>query len=134
QMRAWLDFNWELLPQYRKFAREFYGLKDGAVIPGVMTIDGKPMGGWGQYSLSPTNGIWVAQSFYLHWKYTGDEKFLRERVLPFCQEIAQGVLGLCRKDAANRLHLPLSTSPEIFDNSPRAWLPPNSNYDAALID
>jgi alpha-L-fucosidase 2 len=133
QMRAWLDFNWELLPQYRKFAREFYGLKQGAVIPGVMTIDGKPMGGWGQYSLSPTNGIWVAQSFYLHWKYTGDEKFLRERAFPFCTEIGKAVLALMREDDRGMLRLPLSSSPEIFDNSPRAWLPPNSNYDLSLI-
>jgi hypothetical protein len=36
-------------------------------------------------------------------------------------------------DSAGHLRLPLSSSPEIFDNSPRSWLPPNSNYDQSLL-
>jgi alpha-L-fucosidase 2 len=36
-------------------------------------------------------------------------------------------------DAAGHLALPLSSSPEIHDNSLRAWLTPMSNYDLALI-
>jgi len=51
-----LDYLWELKPQFEKVAREFYNV-DGLIIPGVSTIDGKPMGGWAQYSLSPTMSI-----------------------------------------------------------------------------
>lgn len=128
---AWLDFNWKLLPQYRAFAKSFYGV-DGAVVPGVMTLDGKPMGGWGQYSLSPTNGAWVAQSFFRHWRTTQDRKFLRERAWPFCREIGMALRALLKPDPEGKLKLPLSSSPEIYDNSPKAWLPPNSNYDWSL--
>ena len=32
-----------------------------------------------------------------------------------------------------KLYLPLSSSPEIHNNSLRAWLQPNSNYDLALM-
>jgi alpha-L-fucosidase 2 len=39
------------------------------------------------------------------------------------------MLGLLKPDANGTLVLPLSSSPEIFDNSQRAWLRPNSNYD-----
>jgi alpha-L-fucosidase 2 len=39
------------------------------------------------------------------------------------------MLGLLKPAANGVLVLPLSSSPEIFDNSPRAWLQPNSNYD-----
>jgi len=129
---SYLNQMWDLLPRFTKFARTFYGV-GGAVVPGVMAIDGQPLGGWGQYSLSPTNGAWIAQTFYLHWKYTLDRAFLRTRAYPWCAAVGEALAALLRADADGRLALPLSTSPEIFDNSMRAWLPPNSNYDLALM-
>lgn len=129
---AWLDFLWKLLPEFKRFAKSFYGV-EGAVVPGVMTLDGKPMGGWGMYSLSPTNGAWVAQSFYLHWRTTMDHKFLKERAYPWCKEIGTALMGLLKPDKNGELKLPLSSSPEIHDNSLAAWLKPNSNYDQALM-
>jgi alpha-L-fucosidase 2 len=39
------------------------------------------------------------------------------------------MLGLLKPDANGTLVLPLSSSPEVFDNSHRAWMAPNSNYD-----
>lgn len=141
---SWINFNWDLMAEYRAFASGFYGLPsrddrhadprhEPALIPGVMTIDGKAMGGWGQHSLSPTHSAWIAQSFYLHWKHTGDQGFLRERAYPFCAAIGNGLLGLMTKDERGHLKLPLSSSPEIHDNSYQAWLVPNSNYDLSLM-
>ncbi len=132
---SFLDFNWGLLPRYRRFAKEFYGLEGGnaAVVPGVMTLDGSPMGGWGQYSLSPTHSAWIAQCFYLHWKYTMDGVFLRERAYPWCAAVGEALAALLRQNEAGWAKLPLSTSPEIYDNSSKAWLPPNSNYDQSLL-
>ncbi len=130
---SWLGFNSNLLPAYRVHAKKVYGLDAGAVVPGVMTIDGKTMGGWAMYSLSPTNGAWVAQSFYLHWQYTRDDRFLRDRAYPFCSEIATALRTLAPRTEASVRRLPLSSSPEIHDNSLRAFLPPNSNYDLSLM-
>lgn len=131
-MRGWLNYNWKLLPRYRQFAREFYGTS-GAAVPGVMALDGTPLGGWGQYSLSPTMGLWVAQSFHLHWRYTRDATFLRGRAYPFVSAMGETVRALLQRGADGRLRLPLSTSPEIFDNSMRAWLPTMSNFDLSLL-
>ncbi len=131
-MRGWLEYNWKLLPSYRRFARDFFGTP-GAAIPGVMALDGSPLGGWGQYSLSPTMGLWVAQSFHLHWRYTRDARFLRARAYPFVAELGRATQALLVRGADGRLRLPLSTSPEIFDNSMRAWLPSMSNFDLALL-
>ncbi len=131
-MGGWLEFNWQRLPAYRRFAREFYGV-EGAAIPGVMALDGQPLGGWAQYSLSPTMGLWVSQSFHLHWKYTGDRAFLRERAYPFVSALARTTTALLQRGPDGRLRLPLSSSPEIFDNSLRAWLPSSSNFDLALL-
>jgi alpha-L-fucosidase 2 len=43
------------------------------------------------------------------------------------------MLSLLKPGATGQLQLPLSSSPEIFDNSPRAWLEPNSNYDLMCL-
>ena len=126
--RCFLDFNWNLLPAFRQFARDFYGTP-GANVPGVMSLSGDPLTGWGQYSLSPTMGPWIAHLFYLHWRYTADDRFLRTRAYPWCRELGQSLQALLKPDAQGVLRLPLSTSPEIHGNSLSAWLTPNSNYD-----
>lgn len=111
------------------------------VVPGVMGIDGAPLGGWGQYSLMPTHTAWLAQTFYLHWKYTASGEFLASRAYPWCSGAGEALLALLERvevqatDGARRtwLRLPVSTSPEIHDNSYAAWLPPNTNYDLSLM-
>lgn len=128
---AFLDYLWQLKPQFEKVASDFYGV-EGLLIPGVSTIDGKPMGGWSQYALSPTMSIWTAQSFDEYYLYTGDETFLRERAFPFLEEVGEAIRGLLREEDG-KLYLPLSTSPEIHDAEPEAYLKPNSNFDLALM-
>jgi len=132
QGACFLDFMWDHLPAHRAFAKKFYGT-DGAAVPGVMTLDGKAMGGWGQYSLSPTMGAWVAHLFYLHWRYTMDREFLAERAYPYTSAIGQCLSDLLKPGPDGTLKLPLSTSPEIHNNSLRAWLTPNTNNDLALL-
>jgi alpha-L-fucosidase 2 len=98
-----------------------------------MSLAGQPLGGWGQYSLSPTMGAWNAHLFYLHWRHSGDAVFLRARAYPFCKEIATCLRALLQPDPKGVLKLPLSSSPEIFDNTRRAFLKPNSNFDLACL-
>ena len=128
---SFLDLMWDLLPKFRTFAREFYGTP-GAAVPGVMSLAGQPLGGWPQYSLSPVQGAWIGHLFYLHWRYTMDDRFLRERAYPWCREVGLCLQGLLREENGV-LRLPLSSSPEVFDNSLRAWVKPNSNYDIACL-
>ena len=125
---TFLDLLWNLLPTFRQFAKDFYDAP-GAAVPGVMSLKGQALGGWGQYSLSPTMGAWNAHLFYLHWRYTNDDEFLRNRAYPWCSEIAQCLLHLLQPDSNGLLKLPLSSSPEIFDNTRRAFFIPNTNYD-----
>lgn len=125
---CFLEFLWKLLPEFRSFAAKFYEAP-GAAVPSVMTLDGKPLGGWVMYSMQPTNGAWLAYLFYQHWRYTADDDFLRNRAYPWCAEIGQCLVSLLSPDADGRLKLPLSSSPEIHDNRLAAWLQPNSNYD-----
>jgi alpha-L-fucosidase 2 len=129
---CFLDYLFDLLPTFRTFAKDFYEAP-GAAVPGVMSLAGQPLGGWGQYSLSPTMGAWNAHLFYLHWRYTGDDEFLRTRAYPFCKEIGDCERALLKPDANGVLKLFRSSSPEVFDNSSRAWLIPNSNFDLACL-
>ena len=129
---CFLDFLWKLLPRHQQFAREFYEV-EGAAVPGVMSLAGREMGGWGQYSFSPTNGAWVAHLFHLHWRYTMDREFLEQRAYPYCREVARFLEGLLKPGADGKLKLPLSSSPEIHDNRLEAYVTPNSNYDLALM-
>lgn len=125
---CFLDFNWNLLPAYRQFARQFFGTP-GANVPGVMSLAGDPLTGWPQYSLSPTMAAWIGHIFYLHWRYTMDDQYLRNRAYPWCREVGQSLYALLKTNQQGRLVLPLSSSPEIHDNRLSAWLVPNSNYD-----
>jgi len=128
---SFLDFMWDLFEEHQGFAKTFYD-SPGIAVPGVMTLNGKAMGGWSQYSLSPTNGAWVAQAFYLHWKYTMDEAFLQQRAYPYCQAVAECLASLLSESEKGNL-LPLSSSPEIHDNRMEAWLTPNSTFDLSLL-
>jgi len=129
---SFIDFMWDLLPEHCRFAKTFYGTS-GAAVPGVMTLDGKALAGWAQYSLSPTNGAWVAQAFYKHWRYTMDATFLRERAYPYMVALAECYLDLLKPGENGKLKLPLSSSPEIHDNTIKAWMTPNTNFDLALL-
>ncbi|HOB97254.1 MAG TPA: glycoside hydrolase N-terminal domain-containing protein [Verrucomicrobiota bacterium] len=51
----------------------------------------------------------------------------------WCRDVGQSLAALLKPGDEGRLILPTSSSPEIHDNSQRAWLKPNSNYDLAIL-
>ncbi|WP_264551972.1 glycosyl hydrolase family 95 catalytic domain-containing protein [Flavobacterium sp. N2038] len=122
---SYINFLWNKRDKWRAFAKDFYETP-GLAVPGVMTLDGQPLGGWAAFSLSPTMTSWNAHLFYLHWLYTADDTFLKDRAYPWCKEAAECLRGLLKPDKDGNLKLLRSSSPEIFDNK---WLEPNTNYD-----
>ena len=129
---SFIDFLWSLRPVAREFAQTFYGTS-GINLPSVMTIEGQPLGGWAMYSLSPTNQIWLCQAFDHYWLYTGDREFLETQAYVYMKETAMCLLDLLKPGEEDKLYLPLSSTPEVHDDSLRAWLTPNSNYDLSLL-
>jgi alpha-L-fucosidase 2 len=127
---AWLDYLWRLRPTWQAFAKDFYET-DGLATPGVMSLAGQPLGGWGAYALSPTMTAWNAHLFYLHWLYTNDDAFLRDRAYPWCRDAALCMKGLLKPNKDGILVLPRSSSPEIHNNF--YGLQPNTNYDLACL-
>ncbi len=132
QGECFLDYLASLTERGRDFARNFYDA-DGICLPAVMDIDGCALGGWPMYSLSPTNQLWLCQSFERCYAYTGDVEFLRKTAYPFIEQSARCILSLLQEDAEGFYVLPVSSSPEIHDNTQKSFLTPNSNYDQALL-
>jgi alpha-L-fucosidase 2 len=129
---GYLNWLWKIKPACEKYTRSYFGT-GGLNVPGVATLEGEPMGGWIQYSFGPTVSAWLAQHFYLHWRYTMDRKFLAERAYPYLAGVAQFLDEFSVRDSAGLRKLPLSSSPEIHDNSPQAWFDRTTNYDLGMI-
>lgn len=128
---SFLDFLWKSRNAGRRFAQRFYGT-EGICLPGVMSIDGQPLGGWPMYSLSPTHQIWLCRSFEQYYRYTDDRQFLKEKAWTFFEETARCMTSLL-EERDGHLYLPVSSSPEIHDDEKESWVTSNSNYDLALL-
>ena len=89
---AYIRYYVDRLPQFRRYGKDFFGL-DTAMVPGVMTHAGQAMGGWPQYAMALTAGLWNGHAFYRHWKTTGDEAFLASTAYPQL-ELRSGVAHL----------------------------------------
>lgn len=120
------------LDNYKRYAK-LYFKTDGIAVPGVTTLDGTEMGGWIQYALSPTVSAWLAQHYYLQWRYSMDRQFLKQRAYPWMSGVAKHLEQLTFIDANGLRQLPISSSPEINNNNLDAWFLQNTNYDLALL-
>ncbi len=129
---GYLNTLWNQREVYKKYTRTYFEC-EGMNIPGVCTLTGEPMGGWIQYSMSPTVSAWLSQHFYLHWKYSADKEFLTDRAYPFVHDVALFLEQITLLDSNGIRKLSISSSPEIFDNSLNAWFRTMTNYDLALI-
>lgn len=126
------DWLWQIKENSEAYTRQFFGV-EGLNVPCISTLDGKNLGGWNPYSHQPTASGWLAQHFYLQWKYSADDTFLRERAYPWVKEAARYFENISVKDSNGKRQLPLSSSPEINDNRLEAWFKQTTNYDLACI-
>jgi len=124
------DWLWENKAGFEVYATKVFGVQ-GINVPGVATLAGAPMGGWHMYSLSPTVGAWLAQHFYLQWRYTMDREFLRDRAYPWLKSTAIFLEQVTEISNGIR-KLPMSSSPEFRDNRIDAWFLDMTNFDLAL--
>lgn len=129
---GFLNWLWEHKCTFEEYTRTYFGTS-GLNVPGVTTLTGQPMGGWIQYSFGPTVASWLGHHFYLHWKYSKDEVFLKERAYPWLKDVAVYLDEISVKDKKGMRKLPISSSPEINSNSIDAWFNETTNFDLGLI-
>nr|WP_233164048.1 glycoside hydrolase family 95 protein [Snuella sedimenti] len=129
---GFLNWLWRYRGTFKKFTRDFFET-NGMNVPGTTSLDGIGMGGWSQYAYTPTASAWLSHHFYLHWRYSMDREFLKERAYPWIKDVAVFLEELSEEGADGKLKLPLSSSPEIFNNEAKAWFYEITNYDLALM-
>lgn len=124
------DWLWKIRDRNLAYTKHYFEVA-GLNVPGILTLSGDPLGGWVQYSLSPTVGAWTAQHFYWQWKYSMDKTFLKTRAYPYISGVATYLENITRlKDGVRKL--PLSSSPEYNDNRINAWFFDWTNFDLSL--
>lgn len=111
---------WKNLPRFKRMCKDFFGF-EGAWSRCEMAIDGTIIYGYYTTNFWPGNGAWLAHHYWLHWLYSQDEKFLRERAYPTMKAYMQTYMNLLELQDDGLLHIPLSNSPEWGENMPEAW-------------
>jgi len=129
---SFTDWINKCIPVAKDYTKHYFNA-DGLNFGGVVTLSGQPMGGWIQYSLSPTVSAWLAHHYYLTYKYTMDKDFLTKQCYPFISDVATFLNNIILADANGKKQLPISSSPEINDNSINAWYKTTTNFDLSLI-
>ncbi|GJM27425.1 MAG: hypothetical protein DHS20C17_00600 [Cyclobacteriaceae bacterium] len=129
---GFIDWLWKYRDTFKKYTETYYE-SAGINVPGVTTLMGEPMGGWIQYSFGPTVSAWLAQHFYWHWRYSMDREFLEQKAYPWIKEVAVYFEQVSQQKDDGKRQLPISSSPEIHDNSRDAWFGSTTNFDLALI-
>ena len=129
---SYTDWINKCIPSAKEYTKHYFKV-EGINFAGVSTLTGQPMGGWIQYSLSPTVSAWLAQHYYLTYKYTLDKEFLSTQCYPFINEVATFINNIMVNDTNGKKMLPLSSSPEIHDNSIDAWYKNMTNFDLSLL-
>lgn len=127
---TFIDWLWNMKDKNLNYTKKYFEVS-GLNVPGVVTLGGDPMGGWIQYSMSPTVGAWTSHHFYMHWKYSMDKKFLTEKAYPYIQAVAAYLKNITRLNNGKRT-LPLSSSPEYNNNDISAWFFNWTNFDLSL--
>jgi len=130
---SFLDWLWDTRENCMEWTRRFFHMP-GLNVPMTADLNNNQIGGWRQYTHSATTAAWLAHHFYLHWRYSMDRAFLKERAYPYLRDASifiEAITAECDRDGKRTL--PLSSSPEIHDNRPEAWFSTITNYDLALI-
>ncbi len=130
---SYLDWLWDTRDACREWTKFFFNLP-GLNVPMTADINNNQIGGWRQYTHSATTAAWLAHHFYLHWLYSGDREFLEKRAYPYLAEASVFIEAITSKKGPDGLRtIPLSASPEYYDNRPEAWFKVFTNYDLSLI-
>jgi alpha-L-fucosidase 2 len=117
----------------RRHARILVGIDDGLALTHTTNDRGAAVGGVAGPGcvLDHASLGWLAQLYWLYYRYTGDVEFLRVRAWPFLRGVMRTYEAmLTEKDG--RLHLPLGISAE-YRNFKGHTCGPDPSYQLACI-
>lgn len=121
----------QCLPRWREQCRSFFGF-DGLHSGCALGPGGERIYGYHGVEFWPGNVAWLAHHYWLHWRYSRDEEFLRVYALPIMRGAMATYMNLLEEGADGRLHIPLGYSPEWGEGSITRYAP-DPACDLALI-
>ena len=111
------DYMDSLVPSGERTARVHYGAR-GWVVHHLSDIFGFTTPADGVWGLWPMGAAWLAQHPYEHYRFTGDETFLRDRAYPLMKGAALFLLDFLVEGPDGRLVTNPSHSPENSFRTP----------------
>jgi alpha-L-fucosidase 2 len=119
---------WELVrqwfPQLRQNAQRFFECEDAMMLPHAVNDLGQTVDNFWMGMIDHGCTAWVAQLAWLHYRYSMDERVLREIAWPLLTGTFNGYWAMAEEVEENgrrRLSLPITVSPEYTPPGRRAW-------------
>ncbi|MBT8038435.1 MAG: glycoside hydrolase N-terminal domain-containing protein [Verrucomicrobiae bacterium] len=131
-MLAYVSYLESLVPDMQLNAKHFYGAR-GIVLPsrtsthGYNNAFGKNFAG----GMWVTGAAWASHFFYDYYLYTGDEKFLRERALPFMEQAAIFFEDYLQEGPDGKFIFSPTQSPENWPEGSKSQATFNATMDVA---
>lgn len=129
--RVLVDFFWKNRGKFKKVAKNFM-LSDGLLIPGVMSQQCVPLGGWPQYSMNPGCSIWILKPFDDLYRYTKTKDSLKKAYY-FFSETEKCIFKYLKINKKGFYELGFHTSPEFFDDDKKSLFKTQSNFELTML-
>jgi len=119
---------WDLLrrwmPLLRENAAKFFGAQDALMLPHAVDDRCSVVGSFWTGTIDQACTAWMAQMAWLYYRYSLDEKFLRDLAWPMLTGAFNGYWAMIdeiEEDGVKKLSLPVSVSPEFGGAGMHAW-------------
>lgn len=122
-----IDLYLRNVPAFERLARDFYEV-EGACVEEALNRDGSGDKADNQFrSLYLTTGTEVAQQLHQYYLYTGNERFLTDKVYPFMKKTVAFHLSFVNRESDGRYHVYPSNARETY------WWVKDSTTDLAAL-
>jgi hypothetical protein len=130
---AYLNYMWSMFKDFKDNARDLYGA-DGIFVPSRSSSFGKTYHylEYFAHMFWFAGAAWTSQFFYDYWLYTGNQQFLKDKVIPFMLAAADFYEDILIEDEVGKYMFLPSYSPEI---APLGYHPAavNATMDIAAL-
>lgn len=113
------------LPEMQKNGMFFYGKEGAILMPHAVDDRCKIIGNFWTGSIDQACAAWMAQLAWLHYRYSMDEKILKDIAFPLMNGAFEGYYAMMEEildsNGIKRLSLPITVSPEYKGKRMDAW-------------
>ncbi|MBD3351244.1 MAG: hypothetical protein GF364_07135 [Candidatus Lokiarchaeota archaeon] len=106
--------------RFEENCQNFFGFK-GVHSGCAIGRNGERVFGYYTAEYWPGNIVWAVHNLWLYWRFTWDKRFLKRRLLPYLEDCFSTYSHLLEEDENGYLCLPISYSPEYYENQPKSW-------------